>query len=328
MAGPMGIKIVFGGASFASNFNTPERAKSVLALLIAANVTEIDSAQMYGCEPFIGQIGAAELGFAIDSKDPQCITGVTDGKKAFHGIETTLRELKASQIDVFYFHGPDMATPLSEYLHDVDRAHKLGLFKRFGVSNYPVELLQQTYDYCKKHGLVLPTVYQGNYNAIARGQETVLFPTLQKLGIAFHAYSPLAGGFLTKSRAQLEAGAGRFSDSNVGGAMYKSMYMRDALLGCLEEWEAIAKEEGCSRAMLAYRWVCYNSPLRRESGDALIVGASSLSQLENTLKEIKAGPLSNEAVVRIDKLWDTVKDEAPYDCYTDYFLAAGLMRKV
>jgi aflatoxin B1 aldehyde reductase len=43
---------------------------------------------------------------------------------------------------------------------------------------------------------------------VARKQEEVLFPTLRKLGIAFYAYSPIAGGFLTKTKKDIEDGKG------------------------------------------------------------------------------------------------------------------------
>ena len=48
---------------------------------------------------------------------------------------------------------------------------------------------------CKENNYVLPTVYQGNYNAITRKNEDELFPLLKKEKISFYAYSPVAGGF-------------------------------------------------------------------------------------------------------------------------------------
>jgi aflatoxin B1 aldehyde reductase len=89
--------------------------------------------------------------------------------------------------------------------------YKTGAFKRFGLSNYAPSDVQKAYDICKKNNWVLPTCYQGNYSPVARRQETELFPTLRKLGIAFYAYSPLAGGFLTKTVEQIKDGAGRFN---------------------------------------------------------------------------------------------------------------------
>lgn len=80
--------------------------------------------------------------------------------------------------------------------------------------------------------------------------------------MSFYAYSPIAGGFLTKSKEDIESGKGRFDTSSPIGQMYKGMYGKASLLEALGQWESIAKDEGISRAELAYRWVAYNSPLK------------------------------------------------------------------
>lgn len=97
------------------------------------------------------------------------------------------------------------------------------------------------------------------------------------------------------------------------GKMYSGMYKRPSYIEALKEWERIAKETGCSRAELGYRWVKYNSPLQEKYGDGIIVGASSLQQLEQTLKGLEAGPLPDSAVKGIDEVWEKIKDEAPLD---------------
>ena len=69
-----------------------------------------------------------------------------------------------------------------------------GKFKRFGLSNFNVEELQEAYDLVSSKGYVLPTVFQGNYSLIARHVEENLFPLLRKLGISFWVYSVLREG--------------------------------------------------------------------------------------------------------------------------------------
>ena len=175
--------------------------------------------------------------------------------------------------------------------------------------------VERIVDICRSKGYIQPTVYQGNYSPVARLQETKLFPTLRRLDFSFYAYSPLAGGFLTKTAQQIKDGTGRFNEASIGG-MYRSMYMKPTFLEALTQWEAIAKEEGCSRAELAYRWVAHNSALKAVSGDAVIVGASSCEQLEQTLSGIEKGPLSERAVKAIDEIWGKIKHEAPLDNFT------------
>ena len=192
--------------------------------------------------------------------------------------------------------------------------YKTGAFKRFGLSNYLTADVEKVHSICNAKGYVLPTVYQGNYSAVARLQETKLFPTLRKLNMAFYAYSPLAGGFLTKTAQQIQDGAGRFNMETAGG-VYRQMFMKPSYLEALAKWEAIAKDEGVSRAELAYRWVASNSPLDRAHGDAIIIGASSIEQLKQTLEGIEKGKLSDKAVQAIDAIWDTIKHEAPLDSF-------------
>lgn len=168
------------------------------------------------------------------------------------------------------------------------------------------------YDHAKEHGYILPTVYQGNYNPVARLQETVLFPTLRKLGIAFYAYSPLAGGFLTKTAADIEAGKGRFNDTFIAG-MYKEMYVKSTYVNALAKWEAVAEAEGVTRAELAYRWVAFNPLLKKESGDGIVIGARSNEQLEKSLVSLAKGKLSEQTMKAIDDIWEGIKHEAPYD---------------
>ena len=129
----------------------------------------------------------------------------------------------------------------------------------------------------------------------------------------FHAYSPLAGGFLVRSKEQLMGSdlTGRFDQTTMAGKLYLGMYGKPSILAGLEQWEEIAKEAGVTKAALAYRWVACHSALRSE--DALVFGASSLGQMEETLGACEEGPLPVGIVKRVDEIWELVKDEAPID---------------
>ena len=100
--------------------------------------------------------------------------------------------------------------------------------------------------------------------------------------------------------------------------MYRTLYGKPALLEALKEWDAIAKEAGVSRSALAYRWVLYHSALKGSLGDGCIIGATKTQQLEETLRDIKEGPLPTTAVERIEGVWGSVRQEAPVDNYISY----------
>ena len=155
---------------------------------------------------------------------------------------------------------------------------------------------------------------------MSRHIEEDLFPLLRKLNISFYAYSPIAGGFLVKNSTQLRSSdvEGRFGGKTALKDMYTSMYGKESLYQALDEWGDIAKDAGITKAALAYRWITYHSALKKEHGDGVIIGSSKLSQLEETLTAIDAGPLDEETAKRADSIWEKVKEEAPRDNYHNY----------
>lgn len=140
---------------------------------------------------------------------------------------------------------------------------------------------------------------------------------LRELKISFYAYSPLAGGFLCKSPETIieGKGTGRWDPKSAPGSLYLGFYNTPRQVQALAEWQAIAEEAGTSKAALAYRWVTYNSILKPEHGDGIIIGASAVQQLDETLKSLEQGPLPESVVTMIDRIWELVKDEAHVDTY-------------
>jgi len=316
----MSIKAVFGGAGISAMgaFSKDELIAEVFDTLKKGGVEAIDTARLYpNSEETIGRSPGHE-DFAIDTK---IIGGFAPGTAKKEAIiadaQDSLDKVKIKQFDILYLHSPDKDIPIEETLEGINEVYKKGTFKRFGLSNFSAEQVQEVYDVAKSKGFVLPSVYQGNYNPVARHLETLLFPTLRKLGFAFYAYSPLAGGFLTKTTQSLDEGAGRFNDSALGG-MYKQLYNKPTLREVLAEWNEIADKEQVTKAELAYRWVGYNSALEADKGDAVIFGASSLKQIEQTAATLKKGGLSDEAVKRIDAIWKKVEKEAPIDNFVSF----------
>ena len=206
--------------------------------------------------------------------------------------------------------------PLRETLSGINELYKQGAFKRFGLSNFLAHQVEEIIAIANELGFVVPSVYQGNYNAVARRTEDEVFPVLRKHNIAFYAYSPIAGGFLSKSKAELTNPEGRFGNTTSGiGAIYNSMYNRPSLVAALDVWEQIAQSEGIPRSELAYRWAVYHSKLQAGFGDAIIIGSRKEDQLRETVSAVRKGPLSDAAAKRIDEMWDTVKGESALDNY-------------
>ncbi|RVX72174.1 hypothetical protein B0A52_04378 [Exophiala mesophila] len=310
------LQVVFGGGPFGNYepYTTTEGIQRAFSILKKHGVTRIDTAQIYGQSEAV--LGANHAGdsFTLDTK---WAAGFQPGSAKHDNIvasaKESIRKLGVKQVDIFYLHSPDVDTPDEETLAGIQEVYKLGLFKRLGLSNYTAAHVEKMYNLAKEKGYVVPSVYQGNYNPVARRQDTELFPTLRKLNISFFAYSPLAGGFLTKTAQQIKDGAGRFGDALNG--LYKTLYAKPSYIKALEKWEQIAKQEGISRAELAYRWVVYHSQLNKDLGDAIIFGARDFDQLEETLVSVRKGKLSEAALKGIDEVWEEIKHEAPLDNY-------------
>jgi len=316
-----GLKIIFGGATINPGmaFTDAESLKGVFKVLQDNGVKNIDTAQLYGeSETILGQANAGDH-FIIDTKSK----GGFDAGNALKPevlsklAHESFEKVKVKKFDIFYIHAPDSTISPEVYLPVINDLYKEGIFSRFGLSNFKPEDVQTIYDLSKEKGFVLPSVYQGNYSPVARLQDDTLFPILRKLKIAFYAYSPLAGGFLTKTKKSIEEGAGRFNLDAIGG-MYHSMYVKPSYLNALAEWEQIANDEGCTKAELAYRWVSYHSPLKPEQGDGIIIGASRLEQLEQTVKGLHKGPLKAESAKAVDAVWEKVKHDAPLDNFHSF----------
>ncbi|KAJ7720841.1 NADP-dependent oxidoreductase domain-containing protein [Mycena metata] len=323
MSNSSAIKIVFGGAPIGPNPSFPyfpdeESIEKLYRLLEEGGVDAIDTARIYeNSEEWIGKTGGGKR-FPIDSKTPG---GFAPGSSTSENIPQHAKEsverTGVDKLDIFYIHGPDASVPLENQLEGINTAYTAGYFKRFGLSNFSADDVQRVYDICKEKGYPLPTVYQANYSAVARKNEAVLFPLLRKLGIALYVYSPIAGGLLTKTSAQLRAreNAGRFTKGDGMERLYGPLYNKPAYYTALDLWAEAAKEAGCSGAELAYRWVAFDSAVDASYGDAIIFGCSRHSQVANTIAWLRSGSVGEKAKAKIDEIWKVVEHEAPVDNY-------------
>ncbi|KAJ6783390.1 hypothetical protein PWT90_05850 [Aphanocladium album] len=306
------VATIFGGTRIGNRelFKPDTRLNAFLAILASHNITTIDTAQAYGnSEATLGQIKAGDR-FTLDTKwSPSSWSGTEPWATKDRIISTaddSIQKLGVSA-GIFYLHKMDSLTPFDETLSAVNEAYGKGQFRRFGLSGFPPKDIEKVYNHCVEKGYPVPSVYQGSYNPLERSKETFLFPTLRRLGMAFYAFGPSAGGFLGKTVEQADR---MKSNMNSVSATCKP-YLRDAKYGeALARWNEVADKEGVSAAELAYRWVTHHSALDGDRGDAMIIGTSSPEQLEETLTGIKRGRLSDEACAIIQQIWGKVAVEA------------------
>ncbi|KAE8384751.1 NADP-dependent oxidoreductase domain-containing protein [Aspergillus alliaceus] len=230
MASPR-VQLIFGGASLGPSMETEfvslEETKNALSFLEAGGVKTIDTARVYpSSEEWLGQAGAAAR-FSINTKYPGGFAPEASSREdVIKSADESFRLLKTDQVDVYYIHAPDRRIPLEDLLAGLNIVYTAGKFKRLGLSNFLPEEVEE------KNNYILPSVYQGNYNAVA------------------HAKVLVSGG------------EGRWDPAKPTGGICNGLYAKPDMLEGLILWGEIASEAEIPKAELAYRWVAYHSVLK------------------------------------------------------------------
>lgn len=204
--------------------------------------------------------------------------------------------------------------PLEETLKSINDVYQEGHFKRFGISNYRADEVEQIMSICESKGYIKPTVYQGLYNSIARSAEAELLPVLRKHGLSYYCYNPLGGGFFTgaiKSKDD-KVTEGRFSEGTWQGQSYRKRYYRDEYFEALDKVRKASSDSGLTMGEIALRWMQHHSKLdTKQHGDAIIIGASSINHIDQNLTDFEKGPLPKEVVDAVNGAWELCKNNAP-----------------
>ncbi|KAI0697761.1 Aldo/keto reductase [Cytidiella melzeri] len=302
------LKVVLGCMLFGeegklgSRIHDIKTIEEILDTFQAHGHTELDTARAYGLgtsEEFLTEAGWQKRGLLIDTK-------LFPTKDLRRYLDISLKALNTDCLDMWYLHAPDRTTPYDITLKGVNDLYKEGKFKRFGISNYKSWEVAEIVGICKSNGYVVPSVYQGIYNPVHRKVEPELFPCLRKYGISFYQYSPLGGGFFTGRYRSLEdkpEQGSRFDSTHAAGQAYRKRYWNDAHFKALGLVETVAEKHNLTLAEIALRWASHHSQMKKEYGDAVIVGGSSTKHIKQNLLDLEKGPLPEEVVQVLDEAW-------------------------
>ena len=315
---PTMVKTIIGlmGSSVASGsakMSTPAQLSGILNLVRSRpQIHELDTARIYGSgqsETLLGQCAPLSHTFAISTKAPGFSPGSLTPERIETNCNASLSALKLQRMDIFYFHGPDRQTPLEDQCLAADKLYREGKFARFGVCNLRVDEVETIHRICRRNGYVLPSVYQGAFNPLQRRAEFELLPALRRLGMSFYAFSPLGGGFFSRSVEELRAPpAGTRMDQM---KIFKEIYVNETSLALLASLIEVCERHGIKVKEATLRWHMHHGPLG--DGDGVILGASSVEQLEENLDACEAGPLPDEIVASFEDMWEAYKLKAgPY----------------
>ncbi|KAK4445835.1 NADP-dependent oxidoreductase domain-containing protein [Podospora aff. communis PSN243] len=289
----------------------------ILDTFQARGYNEVDTARVYvggKQEAFTREAGWKDRGLTLATKivypsSPKLNTY----DKVLESLDISLKELGADCVDILYLHAADRDVPFADTLAAIDKLHKAGKFVRFGISNFTAFEVAEIVLTCKYNNWVRPTVYQGMYNAITRNIEAELFVACRRYGLDIVVYNPIAGGLFSgkiKSKDMVPA-EGRFSDQAHSGKMYRNRYFRDSTFRALQTIENAVEKAGLTMIETALRWVVHHSKLHILNGnDGIIIGVSSLQQLEENLTHLEKGPLPEEVVQALDEAWLISKPDA------------------
>ncbi|EPS39473.1 hypothetical protein H072_6653 [Dactylellina haptotyla CBS 200.50] len=331
---PSQMNIVLGAMGFGQEGTETARVFSIddvgkiIDRFTARGYKEIDTARIYGngtSEEYLAAINWQARGLIMETKlfpTANMPIPIPDHLKYNHhkgnvrrGLLDSLKALGADKIDMFYLHAPDRTVEYEETLQEVNELYQEGYFKRFGISNYAAWEVARICDICDKNGWVKPSVYQGVYNCFGRSVEQELIPCLRKYGLSIYIFNPLAGGLLTgkhsreTTNSEIEAGS-RFDEKKFLGKAARVRYWNDKFFDALDLVRPVAEKNGLTSAECALRWLVHHSALKKDLGDAIILGASSINHLESNLDDVEKGPLPEDVVKAIDAGWGAIQGVA------------------
>ncbi|MBO4209262.1 L-glyceraldehyde 3-phosphate reductase [Micromonospora echinofusca] len=207
-------------------------------------------------------------------------------------LDQSLRRMGLDYVDIFYSHRYDPDTPLEETMGALDAIVRSGKALYVGISNYDAEQTTRAAAILADLGTPL-LVNQPSYSMFNRWTERDgLLDTLARAGAGCIAYSPLAQGLLTDRYL-----GGIPEDSRVRTSVFLSEGdLTEETMARVRGLGAIAERRGQTLAQLALAWA-----LRDPRMTSLIIGASSVAQLEGNVAALSRLDFTAEELAEIDR---------------------------
>ncbi|MEU2349102.1 L-glyceraldehyde 3-phosphate reductase [Modestobacter sp. NPDC049651] len=285
-----------------------DRQREILRRAFDLGITHFDLANNYG-PPY----GSAETNFGRHLRDDfrpyrdELVISSKAGYDMWPGpygsgggsrkyllasLDQSLQRMGLEYVDVFYSHRYDATTPLEETMGALDAAVRSGKALYAGISSYSPEATREAARILADLGTPL-FIHQPSYSMLNRWIETEgLLDTLAEVGAGCIAFSPLAQGMLTeKYLGGVPEGSRASQDKSLDPGMITDQYLTH--VRALKE---IADGRGQTLAQLALAWA-----LRDQRVTSVLVGASSVGQLEQNVAALDRLDFSAEELAAIDQ---------------------------
>jgi len=282
-----------------------DEQRAILRRAFDLGVTHFDLANNYGppygsAEHNFGRIlredfGALRDELVISTKAgwdmwPGPYGDLGSRKYLLASLDQSLSRLGLDYVDIFYHHHFDPGTPLEETLGALDTAVRAGKALYVGISSYSAERTAEAIAILEDLGTPL-LIHQPSYSLLNRWIEDRLLDVLGEHGVGCIAFSPLAQGLLTGRYLEgIPEGSRASRDASLSPDM-----LNDRNLGRVRALAEIAGRRGQTVAQLAIAWA-----LRDPRMTSVLIGASSVAQLEENLASLTSLAFSDEELAEID----------------------------
>ena len=217
-------------------------------------------------------------------------------------LDQSLDRMGLDYVDLFYHHHFDPSTPLEETMLALDTAVRSGRALYVGISSYSGRRTREAVAIPRELGTPL-VIHQPSYSMLNRWIEGDLFDALDETGLGCIAFSPLAQGLLTDKYLDGVPEGSRAAQQK----SFSTHWLNEVNLAHIRELNEFAKRRGQSLAQMAVAWV-----LRDPRVSSALIGASSVAQLEDTLRALEnpsftpdeLGELDQHAVDSGINLWE------------------------
>jgi L-glyceraldehyde 3-phosphate reductase len=206
-------------------------------------------------------------------------------------LDQSLHRMGLDYVDIFYSHRFDPDTPLEETMGALHTAVQSGRALYAGISSYSAERTEEAAALLREMGTPL-LIHQPSYSMLNRWIEGGLLDVLERDGVGCIAFSPLAQGVLT---GKYLGGVPSGSRASLDGSL-SSDQISEQTLAHVRALAEIAAGRGQSLAQLALSWA-----LRDTRVTSVLIGASSVAQLEENLAAAGRSDFTAEELAAIDR---------------------------
>ena len=207
------------------------------------------------------------------------------------GLDQSLQRMGLEYVDIFYSHRFDPETPIEETMMALDSAVKQGKALYAGISSYSAKKTAEAASILRDLGTPL-LIHQPSYSMLNRWIEEKLLDTLKKEGIGSITFSPLAQGMLSDKYLN---GVPKESRAGKEGTALSEKLLTEKNLTHIKALNEMAIQRGQSLAQMALAW-----NLRHPQVTSVLVGASSVTQIEQNVAALKNLEFSKEELESID----------------------------